>query len=533
MKKFFTLILVLAAALTASATTVNIAGTFSKWSPAWSQQEMIENDGVFSLNVGDISANTEFKLIIDGEWYGNSGLSVAINTKTNYWKDKDKGNCKLANAANNVVAYYEPSTNMFWYEGDTDVENEYYVFYEANNNWDFANNQILMTKNSDGKYEAEIPENINYFGLSMGKMTGWGTATRFCPTTENDVNVSSETARYSFKSASNGAWKPALNKAFTIVADFDNNYFTVKGGEVVVSDKYYVYTATNDVWNYNDPIEFAEGGDGGLVASIPANTNLFTITKGQITDFDNLGDAVRYFPESQETINAVNGQTYNYTTVNNNLVWRKSNTEIEITLAPEANTFSLTFDEVQVGEKLYILGSGISGVTSWTPNSGLEGKYYDNLSTALVSNFQGFAFYDVQLEEGNQFNFAPKLGANGNDWDATKPRITPASGNYTFQNQLTGNDSDSVEYGYDQRDSHGEYCFSAPAGKYIILVSTKDGDHKITLFNANTVTGVEEIEFDANQPAVYYNLQGMEVANPSNGLYIVRQGNKTFKLYVR
>lgn len=45
------------------------------------------------------------------------------------------------------------------------------------------------------------------------------------------------------------------------------------------------------------------------------------------------------------------------------------------------------------------------------------------------------------------------------------------------------------------------------------------------------VEGAEEVEGDA--PAVYYNLQGVQVVNPENGIYIVRRGNKVTKEYVR
>lgn len=45
--------------------------------------------------------------------------------------------------------------------------------------------------------------------------------------------------------------------------------------------------------------------------------------------------------------------------------------------------------------------------------------------------------------------------------------------------------------------------------------------------------GVDNIAVDSNAPAVYYNLQGMPVENPSNGIYIKRQGNKTQKLFIK
>jgi hypothetical protein len=36
-----------------------------------------------------------------------------------------------------------------------------------------------------------------------------------------------------------------------------------------------------------------------------------------------------------------------------------------------------------------------------------------------------------------------------------------------------------------------------------------------------------------NSTPVYYNLNGIEVANPGTGIYIVRRGNKVSKIYVK
>lgn len=47
-------------------------------------------------------------------------------------------------------------------------------------------------------------------------------------------------------------------------------------------------------------------------------------------------------------------------------------------------------------------------------------------------------------------------------------------------------------------------------------------------------SGIEEtVVSDENAPVVYYNLQGVRVENPSNGLYIKRQGNKATKVFVK
>lgn len=47
------------------------------------------------------------------------------------------------------------------------------------------------------------------------------------------------------------------------------------------------------------------------------------------------------------------------------------------------------------------------------------------------------------------------------------------------------------------------------------------------------VSAIENIEIDNVEAAEYYNLQGVKVANPENGLYILKQGNKATKILVK
>ena len=51
--------------------------------------------------------------------------------------------------------------------------------------------------------------------------------------------------------------------------------------------------------------------------------------------------------------------------------------------------------------------------------------------------------------------------------------------------------------------------------------------------NENSGDGVESIEADNNAAPVYYNLQGVRVANAENGLFIVKKGNKVSKVFVK
>lgn len=137
----------------------------------------------------------------------------------------------------------------------------------------------------------------------------------------------------------------------------------------------------------------------------------------------------------------------------------------------------------------------------------------------------------------------------------------------------TGSQEGSLDFRMYKGDS---FTLKAPEGKYIATIEfTKAGgsfamtpDNGELTVNSNTATWVPEtdakpatvkfgatattristivvtladsqsavnaIEIEATDaPAEYYNLQGVRVANPANGLYIVRQGNKTYKVLVK
>ena len=62
--------------------------------------------------------------------------------------------------------------------------------------------------------------------------------------------------------------------------------------------------------------------------------------------------------------------------------------------------------------------------------------------------------------------------------------------------------------------------------------SRKEVFSSITLTKKDDQTSIEDVkvEVDANAPVEYYNLQGVKVVNPSNGLFIKKQGNKAVKV---
>lgn len=79
-------------------------------------------------------------------------------------------------------------------------------------------------------------------------------------------------------------------------------------------------------------------------------------------------------------------------------------------------------------------------------------------------------------------------------------------------------------------DKGANMWFSAPFEGTVKLVLTNGYAQEAELYFIKKEAGVESIELDANAPVEYFNLQGVRVANPENGLFIARQGNKAVKV---
>lgn len=64
-------------------------------------------------------------------------------------------------------------------------------------------------------------------------------------------------------------------------------------------------------------------------------------------------------------------------------------------------------------------------------------------------------------------------------------------------------------------------------------VQAIDGAKAASTFVKGETSGIEGIEVSNEAEVEYYNIQGIRVANPENGLYIRRQGAKAEKIYIR
>lgn len=164
-------------------------------------------------------------------------------------------------------------------------------------------------------------------------------------------------------------------------------------------------------------------------------------------------------------------------------------------------------DPVEVPEHLYVIGNFANA--GWNPAAAVEMTKEGNTFSII-----GEATGDLN------FGFGTVLGADSNDWD-------------TFNANRYGQAVDNAVVALDTPitlTKNSNAMRLEEAGNYKLTVVF--GETEIT-FTATKESGIEGVDAEAAAPAEYYNLQGVRVENPAEGLYIVVRGGKATKEYVK
>ena len=86
------------------------------------------------------------------------------------------------------------------------------------------------------------------------------------------------------------------------------------------------------------------------------------------------------------------------------------------------------------------------------------------------------------------------------------------------------------------KPENGVYNLTSIEGNDIKVITTINEQYKTLVMDGIIevqATGVENIGIDYNSSVRYYNLQGVEVKNPSNGVYIKVNGTKATRVFVK
>ncbi len=179
-------------------------------------------------------------------------------------------------------------------------------------------------------------------------------------------------------------------------------------------------------------------------------------------------------------------------------------------------------------------------------NSAKSGIIFDTKTSFSFDNDKAAEDYILAfgVTEDHVGPYEQKNGASGSTlpgW-GNKPSVVETMYNdvarqYNTSRGITGSIPEAVEQGK-------EYDFSYEM-KFLAAskISNKDNLNAIVylinrktqvvenacMINATQLGGIDDVmadsEFDANAPVEYFNLQGIRVAEPQDGLYIRRQGN--------
>lgn len=164
-------------------------------------------------------------------------------------------------------------------------------------------------------------------------------------------------------------------------------------------------------------------------------------------------------------------------------------------------------DPVEVPEHLYVIGNFANA--GWNPAAAVEMTKEGNTFSII-----GEATGDLN------FGFGTVLGADSNDWD-------------TFNANRYGQAVDNAVVALDTPvtlTKNSNAIRLEEGGNYKLTVVF--GETEIT-FTATKESGIEGVDAEAAAPAEYYNLQGVRVENPAEGLYIVVRDGKATKEYVK
>lgn len=171
--------------------------------------------------------------------------------------------------------------------------------------------------------------------------------------------------------------------------------------------------------------------------------------------------------------------------------------------------------------KIYMVGT--INNTSWATSTGLEPNTAEN----GVYTWNSVKFDPAAAGADAYFTFITALDATDGEWNGANQ--ADRYGAPAKDTKIALNTPATVRLYKNQVDAMGAQSWAAPTGTYTTVLDLKN--MTVTLKVPSSVTDIVA-EGDDTQ-AVYYNLMGVRVDNPSTGVYIVRRSDKVTKEFVK
>lgn len=213
--------------------------------------------------------------------------------------------------------------------------------------------------------------------------------------------------------------------------------------------------------------------------------------------------------------------------------WHNENESIKVlvsVLGPgSVNTSEIVLQRDQwTTYNVLITGATAETKVRLTSKEGAMNRFFLDNVEIYASSFDESIDFDMELVD-NKVVMTPRENHHFIAWrlrhaeDVVESSMMRVEANSRWTNHHTA--GEPVEH---EIDATAKYYIDAKA------VSDRGGEsrEKTVLLDKGTVTGVSDVAVDAAE-VEFFNLQGVRVTNPENGVYIRRQGSTVTKVYVR
>ncbi|MDE5843478.1 MAG: hypothetical protein K2H35_07080 [Muribaculaceae bacterium] len=486
-------------------TDIYLRGTMNNWgTDAAYEFAASDTENIYTLTV-TLTKGTEFK-IADSGWKLNYGGGLDITPGQTYTLvSGSNDNLTAAEDFADVVLTFNKAdgTLAVSENGGEMPEINWYCAWNTGAGWTFGHQ---FEKQVEGTYKVTVtaPEGSaeNYFAVFQGfGNTGWNDGTRYTPLNQEDVTVTEE-GTYKMQVGSDGAWVLESNGTYTVVIDprdqaestisFDWGNSTGEANVLINEagdeDHSFKSFAMTEVEGEDDDYSWTgtlKQGDE-LKFNIHGVNYYYDPSIGSISEDHTNGNLVIEYPLEEGDGIVVFDYTSPLTLVVN--VTKKTVTATLTDPAPA--TINITVD-------------GNSEIHRMNLVAGSEDEYKTT--------------HPINFTTGSCVDF--RIGAT---------RYNPV---FTIVPAAEG-DAEVVEFTLveaNDTDAAPEWKGSTPGTPVMVTINGKTLTGTV---GPDVQTAVEAIEA-AEGEVVYYDLQGVRVENPSNGIYIMIKNGKALKVSVK
>ncbi|MGN0237555.1 MAG: hypothetical protein ACI4AK_05670 [Lepagella sp.] len=475
-------------------------------SGSWKTTAMTENNGAWEWTGTVVAGEFGIKKLENGEqtgWISADGTTT-VDAAGEYAAKYDGSNW-VSSLAGEYTFSFNPTTMKLTITGQgTDPDPDPTVRYALHGTitGDASWASVELTANS-GKYEWTGAVVAGDFGIKV--MDATGNQTAWINAASADEKAISAEGTYNTSASGAGNWSSTLEGNYTFSFDPTANTLTITKyeGEIQVVKSYaFKGTITNGESTEWVSTAMTEGEDGTWSWSGTVDTGDFGIQY-----LENGVQKTWYASADESNAIAAAGE---YNAKVNGKNWALSLTG-EVTLTFNPTTLVLTVaggtvvdpdPTVETPENVYLVGNFENDWSTSDPvTMEKDGNIFTvktSLKAASSSSTDGyFSFITVKGADWDTVNTGDRYGASTDDEEITIATNVP------YTEYKAGVDAKAAK------------SWKLKAGTYLFTI-----DFESKTVRVDPSDAVENIELTEEAEAEYYNLQGVKVANPSNGVYI-------------